>query len=271
MIVLEGYKFTYCGKCRDGFIQNILPSGELIMTPCECKKEQDKQFLFKKFFSESRGTVISYFGENSKWTFENYKEWFNQIETPIGEKFFNSIYEKYLKTSPSLIVLPSIFHKMLLEYDFNKKSENFFIASYVSDNKESFDYFYSNFIVYIMSKRLISSRLFKYPDLLTKILDYGKLDIEKICGNAKVLVLCDLFSDDFISSLKIDFKYDKISQFFYELQAKGISVFAYCSKHIVELHQEIHGIQEKVIKQRALTLLELILSKSNTLLIVKQK
>ena len=60
MQLLSNYKFSYCGKCSDGYVKTLLHTGEEVLTACECKLKYDSKFIYNNLVKESNIQYTTY-------------------------------------------------------------------------------------------------------------------------------------------------------------------------------------------------------------------
>lgn len=260
MKILGGATFVYCGKCHDGFLQKVIAPGEVTLIPCECKVKQDSKYIHDRLLLESNITMLDHAGKS----FGNYKEWMGQYNTQEKLVVYESIHKNFLTGTASKIAIPQQFHYWVTQENIKQTSNRYSVFFIMGKEEQSF---YMNFIGYLLVKRLIPTRVISFDELIPMIMDPKKLDVAEIFKDHDVVLLTHMFSDDMIATLKIDFKYERICNFLYQVYNSEVVPIIFSESYINSIRNIDKTIKEKVIVQRVNSILNIILNKADTVII----
>jgi hypothetical protein len=265
MKFFTNYKFSYCGKCSDGYIKTILNTGEEILTVCECKLKYDSKFIYNNLVKESNiqyTTYLDYDLNNSEKFIKTL------LDGQLSIKVYEAIYFNFLKTTSTKLVSIPEYLKFIGESDLLHNKINFSIFNNFGWNDGL--NFFSNFTLNILLKRLIPAKILSFSELQAIFMDIKKYDIEKFSQGFDVIILTKLFCDEMIESLKHDFKYERLNKFLFELfNTTECSIYTVSDKYInnlrdLSLNPKLNP--DKVLSSRVNTVLDLILNKSKTVI-----
>jgi hypothetical protein len=260
MKILGNARFVYCGKCKEGFVQKIVGPGEVTLVPCECKIEQDTAYIYKQLLHDSNVTVLEYRGKS----FESYPEWLNVYNTEEKLVVYENIYKNFLKGTSSKLTIPKQFHYWLTQENIKNVSNRYVIFPIMSSDEQSF---YTNFVCHLLIKRLIPCRIISYQELIPRIMDPKKLDVVDLFSGNDVVILTHLFSEDMISAVKMDFKYERICNFLFQLYNSEMVPIVFSEAYIHTIRAIDKTIKEKVTVQRVNSVLDIILNKADTVIL----
>ncbi|MEO0074875.1 MAG: hypothetical protein ABIK31_02060 [candidate division WOR-3 bacterium] len=273
MHIIENVTYHYCGNCNNGFKQVLIRPGEFALTPCECKIKQDKELIYRDFFSHSGVKIMTYVStqDNKVLTFDNSHEWFNDIHIPLRPELYTQIYANNFANTSTKIMLPIQFHYEIGNKDFREHKESYILFEHLQKYryKKIFNEFYINFLGDLLLRRLYKVKLIPFHMLLSKILDYNKSNFFQEIDDFSILLFSEFFSDDMMAAIKSDYKFDRIVQFLYTLfgMKKYTTIFQ-SDKYIVDfgfIPVEEYG---KIVKQRAYYILEILLNHSYSVLLI---
>lgn len=265
MELLTNYSITYCGKCSDGYVRTKLHTGEEVLTACECKIKNDNKFIYNNFVKNSNLQYTSY-GEHS---FENPEKF---VESLMVDEYkpqvYQTIYNNFFKhTSTKLVSVPQ-FVKFLYGEDLLHTDLNFVIINNVGANQGT--HFFSQFMLNVMLKRLVPSKIVSFQECHAFYMDIKKYDLDKFVHGMKNIILTQMFSDDMVDAIKSDFKYERMNKFLFELyNYPDINVYVFTDKYVSSIRQI--SIDPKVSSDKALSgrinsIFDLMLNRSKTVI-----
>lgn len=259
-LIITSYAPEYCGKCREGFLTKTLASGEEVITPCPCKLDQDRAHLYKQI---NQGATIQMYGYKG-WKYENKAEWLPGIaerseSLPINA--FESLHRDCLSTTSTRFTGFSKFLKWVGEVDPNLNPRNFYLDNQRGSNQR-FLYFL-NFVAYVLVKRLIPVKYLDYSELKSLVLDKDK-NFYEVLSPYSVVIIPELFSDDFLTSIENTFVFDKVNRLFKYLYSSGeVSVIVAGSKGVREIRTLAVAQNKPTVFERSQALFNTILNNSN--------
>lgn len=265
MQLLRNYKFSYCGKCSDGYVKVKLHTGEETLTACQCKLEYDNKFIYSNLVKESNIQYTTYMDYDLDHT-QKFIE--TLLIDEMSPKVYETIYGNFLKnTSTKLVSIPQ-YIKFICESDVTHKRLNFSLFNNSGWNQGV--NFLSQFTLNVLLKRLVPAKILSFNELQSVYMDYKKYDVNKFADGFEVIILTKIFSDDMVESLKTDFKYERLNKFLFELyNTTNSSVYVVFDRYIsgirdLSLNSKINP--DKTLSIRANTVLDLILNKSKTVI-----
>lgn len=260
MKILGGAKFTYCGKCKEGFLQKVIAQGEVTLVPCECKIDQDSKYLYNRLLVDSNVAMLELSGKS----YGTYPEWVDSYNTEEKLAVYENIHKNFLSGTSAKISLPKQFHYWLMQENLKHTSNRYSVFFIMGKEEQSF---YINFIGYLLVRRLIPVRIISYDELIPRIMDPKRLDVQEIFQGQDVVLLTHMFSDDMITALKNDFKYERICNFLYQAYTSETIPLVFSETYINNIRNIDKTIKEKVTVQRVNNVLNIILNKSDAVII----
>lgn len=265
MQLLTNYKFSYCGKCSDGYVKTLLHTGEEVLTACECKLKYDSKFIYNNLVKESNIQYTTYMDYDL-----NNTEKFIQtlLDDQLSVKVYEAIYSNFLKTTSTRLVSIPQYLKFIGESDLLHTKVNFAIFNNSGWNNGV--NFFSQFTLNILLKRLIPAKVLSFTELQSIFMDIKKYDIEKFSKDYNVIILTKMFCDEMLESIKHDFKYERLNKFLFELfNTTECSIYIVSDKYVnnirdLSLNPKLNP--DKVLSTRVNTVLDLILNKSKTVI-----
>lgn len=259
-VLVPSYNIQYCGNCQEGFLKKILPTGEEVITPCSCKMEQDRNHLYRRI--EANATIQMYgFGG---WKYENKDKWLPAVVAKcesLPVTAFESLHNLFLSTTSTKFTGFSKFLKWIGEANPEQKSKNFYIDNDKGSN-DRFKYFV-NFIAYVLVNRLVPVKYLEYSELKSVMMDKDRNFYEFI-EPYSVIIIPELFSDDFLAGSENQYVYDRVSRFFKHLYSKeDISVITSGRRSIRQIRTLDEYASKPVIRERTQAIFNTILNNSN--------
>lgn len=240
-------------------MKKTLPSGEEVITPCTCKLEQDREHLYKRITNESSIQMYGYDG----WKYENKDKWLPTVvakceSLPVSA--FESLHNLFLSTTSTKFTAFPKFLKWVGEANPEQSHKNFYLDNEKGSN-ERFKYFL-NFITFVMVSRLVSVKYLEYSELKSVVMDKERNFYEFI-DPFSVIVLPDLFSDDFLSNSENQYVADRISRFFKHVYSRtDLCVITSGRRSIRQIRTLDDYASKPVVRERAQVLFNTILNNS---------
>lgn len=258
--MVTGYTPQYCEKCQDGFLKKTLESGEEVVVPCSCKIEQDRDHLYKQI---NQAATIQMYGLGSR-RYENKDKWLPAIiekseNLPITA--YEAMHANYLSTTSTRFSTFGNFLKWVGESDPAYKPKHFYLDNDRGTN-DLFKYFV-NFIAYVFVHRLIPVKYLDYSELKSIVMDKDR-NFYEILEPFSVVIIPDVFSEEFLNSLENQYVFDKVSRLIKYIYSKDeLSVIVSGSRNIATIRSMSDYAHKPVIFERTQFLLNTLLNNSN--------
>lgn len=276
MKLIRDYSFRPCNKCDNGYLERENKYGEVVLVPCDCKKEYDYDFLFNKIKKDSLLSEISIGTHN----YDNPDGWFKYIVR--DDINYEKIYESFFKNYPTKLIRPYKFFEWLFSKDLYKSNVNVTVFNFrLHDGLSPSDYdrkmlvynFILNYSVYSVATRLIPTKILTFTEVSSKLMDKDfKNYLNELIDDYPIIFLPGFISKSVLDSLDNKFKFDRLMLFIHTLLSSDSSVVIFSENTFLDVKLWMDNASDKVnLNQGGIYKLKkyftAIMNKSNTVLL----